>query len=377
MKAGTTFSLKDQLFNAEKVEWLASRFVAVYPDFSKSKFCKAVVSEFPTLELKQRLAHITECLAVSFPDDFQEAVAIILKALPDSLDPKKRDDDFGDFIIAPLSHFVATRGCNAEQLEVSLAALYEITQRFSAEDSIRFFINAFPEPTMSFLAKCAGDENYHVRRLASEGTRPKLPWCQKIGIDYREPIKILDALFSDETRYVTRSVANHLNDISKLDPELVIATLARWKKSGAQDEKEMGFIIRHATRTLVKQGSNAALALMGFGETPQIRIREFSILTPEVKVGEALEFVLAIESQSNQNLLIDYRMQFAGGGKRGGQKVFKLKQIEDVKADAILKIPKRHPMKLMTTRTLYAGTHSITLQVNGQDFGTLSFELSA
>lgn len=138
MKAETTFSLNDQLFNAEKVEWLALRFVGAYPDFPKPEFCKAVVSEFPTLELKQRLAHITECLAVSLPDDFQEAVAIILKALPDPLDPKKRDDDFGDFIIAPLSHFVATRGCNAEQLEVSLAALYEMTQRFSAEDSIRF-----------------------------------------------------------------------------------------------------------------------------------------------------------------------------------------------------------------------------------------------
>ncbi len=374
MKAASTFSLKDQLFNREKVEWLSHQVAAAAPDFPRAEFCEKVLKAFPQLELKERITHITECLAADLPEDYPKALRIVLRSLPSELDPGKRDDDFGDFIIAPLGHFVATRGCDSRHLEKSLKALQEITKRFSAEDPIRYFINGFPGETMTFLGKCADDKNYHVRRLASEGTRPKLPWCQKIGIDYREPVPILDRLFADETRYVTRSVANHLNDISKLDPSLVIQTLQRWKKSGQQNEKEMAFIIRHSTRTLVKQGNIEALALMGFGEVPDITIKDCAVQTPRVKIGDALEFSIEIESHRDQNLLIDYRMQFAGDGKPGGQKVFKLKQAE-VAAGKVLKIRKRHPMRLMTTRTLYAGEHRITIQVNGQDFDTLSFEL--
>lgn len=163
----------------------------------------------------------------------------MLDALPPILDPTKNDDDFGDFILAPLSDFVAQHGATEEHLDSSLAALGEITKRFSAEFAIRIFINAFPERSLEFLNECAGDANYHVRRLASEGTRPTLPWSGKISIDYHEPLPILDKLYRDPTRFVTRSVANHLNDIAKVDPDLVISMLKRWKKAGDQDPKEM------------------------------------------------------------------------------------------------------------------------------------------
>ena len=133
---------------------------------------------FPTLELIQRIAHISSCLYEYLPDAYPAALDIILNSLPPALDPTKTDDDFGDFIFAPLSLFVATYGCTQNHLERSLQALKEITKRFSAEDAIRYFINAFPDETGSFLLGCAQDENYHVRRLASEGTRPKLPWSQ-------------------------------------------------------------------------------------------------------------------------------------------------------------------------------------------------------
>ncbi len=245
--------------------------------------------------------------------------------------------------------------------------------RFSAEFPIRHFINAFPAQTLTFLNQCADSENYHVRRLASEGTRPKLPWAQKIMIDYREPLTILDKLFSDKTRYVTRSVANHLNDISKIDPELVIDMLRRWEKSGKQTILEMSFIIRHSLRTLVKKGNKDALALLGFGATPNITIADFETTTPQVMIGEALRFSFMLNSHSEQKLLIDYVMDFAG--ERGGRKVFKLKQLEATTGQTV-KIRKKHPMRLMTTRRLYEGTHTITLQVNGQLFDSLTFELS-
>ncbi len=374
MKATTTFSLKDQLFNEVKVTYLAELFHAVYPQFPADDFVKAVVDAFPELELKQRITHITEQLNVYLPDDYSDALEIILQALPPELDPSKKDDDFGEFIIAPLSNYVALYGCEAEYLEMSLNALKAITKRFSAEDAIRYFINAFPDETFAFLKTCALDANYHVRRLASEGSRPKLPWAQKLVTEYVWPLELLDLLYADSTRYVTRSVANHLNDISKLDPELVLATLKRWQAEDKQDVKEMAFICKHALRTLIKQGHQEALGLIGFGEAPDISISDLTTTTPDVIVGDAFEFAFTLTSHKQQNLVVDYLMVFASDSKKRSQKVFKIKQLELAKGK-VVKLSKRHPMRLMTTRRLYEGEHSITLQVNGQAYGSLSFNL--
>ena len=138
----------------------------------------------------------------------------------------------------------------------------------------------------------------------------------------------------------------------------------------------MAFIIKHSLRTLVKQGNKAALKLLGVGAEPDITIREFDTTTPEVKVGDAFLFSLTIEAHTPQKLLVDYLMTFASNGNKTGQKVFKLKQL-NLKAGQAVTLQKKHPMRLMTTRRLYAGTHQITLQVNGQPFGSLSFELIA
>lgn len=382
MSTTPSFSLKDQLFNPEKVAYLTELLVNAHPDFPASTFQHQVVNAFPALELKARIAHIAECLRIHLPGEYPAALDILLRSLPPELDPNKTDDDFGDFIFAPLALFVAQYGCNETHLDRSLRALREITKRFSAEDAVRYFINAFPEETFRFLAECATDEHYHVRRLASEGTRAKLPWAQKLTTDYRKPLPILDMLYADQTRYVTRSVANHLNDISKVDPALVVETLGRWQESGAQSEKEMAFIAKHALRTLIKQGNPDALKLLGYGAEPDITIAEFATSTPVVQIGSALEFSLTIRAHSQQKLLIDYLMLFAadekrnGGksGKKRGQKVFKLKQLA-LGADEVITLTKRHPLRPMTTRRLYPGTHRVTVQINGQTFDSFTFEL--
>ena len=374
VKAKSSFSLKDQLFNSNKVQYLGDLIGQVYPAFDRAAFHSDVVNAFPRLELKQRIEHISTCLHQYLPDTYATALDIILNSLPPELDPTKTDDDFGDFILAPLSLFVATYGCTQLYLEPSLQALKEITKRFSAEDAIRYFINAFPDETHRFLLDCAQDKNYHVRRLASEGTRPKLPWSQKLVIDYRQPLPILDLLFADETRYVTRSVANHLNDISKLDPTLVTETLTRWNASGQQTTDEMRFITKHGLRSQIKQGNPQALELLGFGTKPDIEIIDFSTQTPVVPIGEAFEFSLTLRANRAQNLLVDYLMVFASDGKKQPQKVFKLKQLQ-LKAGEIAQLKKRHPMRLMTTRRLALGEHRIVLQVNGQAFDVLCFEL--
>ncbi len=374
MKAEPSFSLKDQLFNPEKVAYLAGLIAKAYPSFPTAAFSQKVLAAFPELKLKQRVTHMSACLHDYLPVNFPEALDILLRAQPPELNPTKTDDDFGDFILAPFSQFVADYGCTADHLHISLAALREMTKRFSAEGPIRDFINGFPEETMAFLTQCAADDNYHVRRLATEGTRPKLPWAPKINIDYRQPVPILDALYADPTRYVTRSVANHLNDIAKIDPELVVEMLGRWHAAGKQNEEEMAFITRHGLRTLIKQGNRDALNLIGFGGKPEITVVDLSTKTPQVKVGDVFEFAISIESHKKQKLLVDYIMEFATNGSKQSQKVFKIKQLE-AKKDEVVTINKKHPMRMMTTRRLYAGEHRITVQVNGRPFGSLDFKL--
>lgn len=374
MQAKTTFSLKDQLFNKETVTYLSTLIKDAYGDFDDKKFVKDVLKEFPNLELKQRITHITTCLKDHLPDNYRKATKILLKAQPPELDPNKTDDDFGEFILSPTSEFVSMYGRSPKDLDFSLKALKEMTKRFTVEGPIRFFINDFPEETMAFLEECAGDTNYHVRRLASEGTRPSLPWNQKLVIDYKKPLPILDALYADKTRYVTRSVANHLNDIAKLDPKLVVDTLSRWQKEKKQSEKEMAFITKHSLRTLVKKGDKQALKLLGFGAKPDITVKLLETATPQVVVGSAFEFALEFESHKKQNLMIDYVMHFYNNAKKPSTKVFKLKEVSATKGQTI-KLHKKHPLKLMTTKRLYAGEHSITLQINGADYGAIKFDL--
>ena len=258
------YSMKDDLFNTQKVEKIASEIKAVYAAFEQKKFEKETVTKFPELELKDRIFHIRDMLKKYLPKDFQEATNILLKALPPELDPTKCDDDFGDFIYAPYSEFVTQGGCCEEHLEFSLSALREMTKRFSAEFAIRDFINEFSKETYVFLQACSLSPNYHQRRLASEGLRLVLPWAKKIDIDYHDNLPLLDNLYHDKCRFVTRSVANHLNDISKKDATLVLDTLKRWKKSKKQNEKEMAFIINHALRTLIKNGDEETLLFLGF-----------------------------------------------------------------------------------------------------------------
>jgi len=367
--------LRDRLFNLEKLEEIASLIKAVYPEFQDHEFTKTVFEKFPELELKERMAWIREGFKIYLPDDYKTATDILLKALPPILDPTKTDNDFGEFTLMSFCDFVAIYGCTPEHLDRSLHALEEITKRCSSEDSIRYFINAFPEESLSKISEWSKSENYHVRRLASEGSRPKLPWSQKINLDSSEVIKrVLNNLYIDPTRYVVRSVANHMNDISKTDPKLVIKTLKKWRASKKQIPKEMNWLISHSLRTLIKAGNPEALELLGYSPSPMIKVKEFKILRPKVKIGATLEFSFQIESQDDQNLMIDYKLYFKD--KKGSlrPKVFKIKKTKVNKGEKLM-ILKKHPLKIMTTKKLYPGLHKLELQINGQPYEGGSFDL--
>lgn len=367
------FLLKDHLFNKTKVSSLAREIKAVYPTFKKEFFIKEATRDFDTLELKARIHAIRSALRTHLPTDYRTAVGIILRALPKPLDPKNTDNDFGDFIYAPYGDFVAHYGNNKKDLFFSLRALKEITKRFSCEDAIRYFLNSYPDETLTVLATWVHDTNYHVRRLCSEGTRPKLPWSQKISIPVHAPLFLLDELFYDNTRYVTRSVANHLNDIAKTDPDTVLETLTRWQKSGKQNQSEMDFIIKHATRTLIKQGNQKAFRLLGFDPTHTITLSRF-VFPDKVSLNQKFYFMCTCVSSQKTQAIIDYQIFFQNkSGQMRNKKVFKLKKVS-LDKNILTTLEKTHILKTnMTTRTFYTGVHQIDILVNGNIIGTKQF----
>jgi 3-methyladenine DNA glycosylase AlkC len=217
--------------------------------------------------------------------------------------------------------------------------------------------------------------NYHVRRFASEGIRPNLPWGWKVDLWIDIILKILDNLFTDHTQYVLRSVANNLNDITKLDSNKVIDKLLEWKKSWKQNEKNMLFLITHSLRTQIKSWNPKALQLLGY-YMPDIKISNFNIITQKVNLWEAVEFQFDIGSNITQKLLINYKLFFVWATGKLSEKVFNISKKSLSKWENI-SITKKHPLKSMTTKKLYSGEHFIEIFINGESFWKSSFDFIA
>lgn len=368
------FSLKDHLFNKDTVTCLADLFVAADADFNKKKFVAEVMERFPSLELKARISWITEVLTKHLPNYPGAAMKIIVRALPPPLDPNNTDDDFGSFIFAPLGQYVVLNGCSKKYLKQSLATLKQITMRFSMEDAMRAFLNNFSMETLTEYDKWVTDKNYHVRRLVSESTRPSLPWSKKLSLDYKTPLRYLNTLYFDPTRYVVRSVANHLNDISKKDPALVVQTLKRWHTQKIKNPLELDWLTRHSLRTLVKKGDTDALMLLGYS-AHTVPVVTKLVVPSKIAKGERLIFSFDVESSVQQNLLIDYLIDFVKVNRATKSKVFKIKKI--VASPGITNaIEKTHHLKAdATTFKLNSGLHTLTIQINGQKLATAQFEL--
>lgn len=370
-----TFSLKDKLFNRSRVQYLAGLFTAANDSFDAASFVKRVMASLKPLELKERIVLIATTLQEHLAADFPAAASQIVAALPAPLDPSRTDDDFGDFIFAPLGEFVVRNGLSRRHCKRSLKTLKEITQRFSMEDAIRAFINEFPDETLAELQKWSTDRNYHVRRLVTEGTRPILPWSKRISLDVSTALPLLDTLHADNTRYVTRSVANHLNDITKSQPDLVLRTLKRWGKLREQSDSELQWMTRHALRTMVKQGDARALRLLGYRPEPRVEVHDFSVNPQQIRPGDAFEFSFTVSATRDEPLVVDYVIDFVKANGQLAPKVFKLKQVTIHKGDR-LSFNKRHVLRAnATTYTLYPGWHGVTVQINGKASVRGSFEL--
>ncbi|MCT4553718.1 MAG: hypothetical protein N4A53_03450 [Pelagimonas sp.] len=369
---GAGFSLADQLFNADSIADLA-REHSVLPGFDAARFQRDVLAGFPDRGLLERLDWIADCLEPYLPRAFPEMAEALEAAMPPRLDPSLRDDDFGRFIHA-VPGILAVRHGLEEHHDRALDLLHASTQRFSMEFYIRPFLNRWPEDTLARLDRWAEDDNYHVRRLVSEGTRPRLPWARNITLDPAVPLRFLDRLHADPTRYVTRSVANHMNDLSKVMPDEVVARLRGWADQGAQADKELAWLTRHALRTAVKRGERGALDLLGYRAGA---VEAALTLQPDpVRIGDHLSIAVNLRSAAALPVMVDYRLRFHRPGG-AAEKVFKLKTANLEPGQALV-LEKRHHLKgNATTFTWHPGPHSMVIQVNGQDVASAEFEVIA
>jgi 3-methyladenine DNA glycosylase AlkC len=364
-------ALKDQI-DIPLVTQLATRIQTLYPDFAKEKFVTAIDENLHALELKPRFALIADNLYKYLPDDYAQAVQILVDILDSDEHDFEHIEDVG-FVLLSIPTFVEKYG--VDHFDASMDAMYIITRYTSCEFAIRPFIMRYPSKTLTTLHQWLKDDNEHVRRLVSEGTRPRLPWAPQLPDFIADPspaIKLLQHLKDDPSLYVRRSVANHLNDITKDHPKLVLDIVESWQKGASEGTK---WLINHALRTLIKKGDSRALSILGFGKA-DVQLTQLTLLPDTLIFGDKLtiEFTLTSTSNKAQDLMVDYIMHFVKANGKTAPKVFKLKKVK-LDAGATIQIEKSHSIRPISTRKYYAGTHRVDIQVNGQVVGGTTFEL--
>lgn len=367
------FSLKDHLFNPVTIGQLADEFAGL-PGFDRAGFYAQVCGGLDGRELLQRLEWIADCLEPHLARDFPTMADQLETAMPPPLDPARQDDDFGQFIHA-VPGILAVRHGVEQHRDRALDLIHAATQRFSMEFYIRPFLNRWPEETMARLALWARDDNYHVRRLVSEGTRPKLPWAKAIELDPMAPLPLLSQLHADPTRYVTRSVANHLNDIGKVDPDAVLRLLRQWYEAGQQTPKELGWMARHALRSLIKAGHPGAMAHLGYDPGARVTVEELGITPQSIEIHQAAQITCTLSAAKDTPVIVDYVIHFRKANGSLAPKVFKLKTTK-IKSGGQLTLTKSHRFKGdATTFKLHPGAHRLEVQVNGRVLAGMPFDL--
>lgn len=367
----TSSALKN-LFDLSLLKRISSSIAKVYPDFDQKSFLQ-MMPQLQKLEMKPRVLFIRDFLKKSLPTDYPKALGLLLKAV----DQK----NLSGFDLWPFTEFIQTYGL--QHIEISLSALKKITPLFTAEWAIRPFIVSHPQKAMAYLIQCASSSDEHVRRWASEGTRPRLPWGPRLQAFVKDPsptFPILEKLKFDSSLYVRKSVANHLNDIAKDHPDTVIKILKKWKSEAAKNvayAKYVDWIIHRSLRTLIKEGHPKALSLIGVSDQVSVQLLKFSIKKSKINMGERVEFEFTLKSSAakSQKLVVDYLIHFVKANKKNSAKVFKLKTFE-LKAKEVLIITKSHHIKKITTREYYSGRHLLEIQVNGKILGKVPWDLN-
>jgi 3-methyladenine DNA glycosylase AlkC len=394
-----------EVYNHEFLASLADVLLEVDKNFEKQKFLEKFEDQtWAQKELKQRMRAITNALGESLNQkDFSTQIEILKKAavkipknknsglaliiFPDFVEvfgerqilKQVQDDDTGK--LNPnkpnpnkLSHPELVSG-SVDILNICLNALSFFTEFGSSEFAIRKFLKLNQSHTLTFFESWSKSKNHHIRRLASEGCRPRLPWGEALQNFKKNPhdiLPILENLKNDESAYVRKSVANNLNDISKDNPEIILKILTKWNEEDVDKS-----LIRHALRTLLKKGNKEALKIIGIdcnNLSENFTIQTFALQKAVINISQNLMFDFILENQAaNNKIRLEYAVYFLRKNGTHGKKIFQITTKNFAKG--VFKFTKKHAFRDMTTRKHNAGKHFISLVVNGVEFQKLQFDL--
>ena len=357
----------------EVAEKISRMILAVHSTFDSKGFVDHVQQGYEQLELMDRGRKIATALKVFLPNDFEQAVFILLASLESPIEHDE-NNSLASFIFMPHTIYVTDNGL--EYFDISMQAHYQLTQRFTSEFAIRPFIQRYPEKCLALLALWANDTNLHVRRLVSEGTRPRLPWASRLPEFIQDPsavIELLEQLKDDTELYVRRSVANNLNDIGKDHPELLADLAKKWLKGASKDRV---WLVKHALRSAIKRGEKGALEALGYGDFADVKICHIAITPKIANMGSSIQIKFELVNQTCKSaaLMVDFCIYFIKANGKANPKVFKLKALE-LGPNQSQVFSKTVSLKPMTTRTLYAGLHRVEVILNGRNTLIGEFDL--
>ncbi len=356
-------AMKDGL-DRVAIRRLAGNLSRAQAEFDVEGFVNSATKGLEELELKERVAKVARAMEPFLPEQPQEAIAAILSAVP-NWDRGPEGDNLRGFASWPVFAFVETRGLKLG--EYALRALGQLTHLFSAEFSVRPFVEKNTEVSMAVVDEWTSHKSEHVRRLASEGIRPRLPWASKLALFVEDPapvIAILDKLVDDDSIYVRRSVANNLSDIASDHPALAIATCKRWLQTPTAHRR---WIAKRATRNLIKTGHPGVWELHGFTDSPKVGVVDLRAAPERVTMDQKFSIHFEVQSRASveQRLVVDYVVHHAKAAGKTSAKVFKLCELV-LKAGQAVQLEKQHAFRTITTRRYYPGSHQIEVQINGE-----------
>lgn len=344
--------LKNQI-DIQLIKQIAHGLNELDPSFCVNSFVQKTKMNWEKRELKERIYQISENLNLSLKGDFKEKTHLLKSVAP-------KISGLGALVFPD---FIGRFGLN-EDWKTCMQALEYFTPFFSSEFGVRPFMILNQARMLRQMEEWTKHDNHHVRRLASEGARPRLPWATKIASLIKNPapiLPILEKLKDDESLYVRKSVANSLNDISKDHRELALSIGRKWHGSSQRTD----WVVKHGLRTLIKKGQPDALSLFGLNKLNRFFILHLKLDRAQISIGETVHFsFVAINSSPKSQLVrLEYFIYFTRKNGTLSKKIFKIS--EKILAPGEHKISRRHEMKTMTTRKIYPGRHKIEIVANG------------
>jgi 3-methyladenine DNA glycosylase AlkC len=366
--------VSDQIVNAATRDFLrtfAADFQQIYPAFDKPTFLHDTFdSRWQKASVDNRLKYLSASLHKTLPSDYPTTCSILIEL--SSYLHRRHDNAFWAYMFIP--DYMVRYGM--DDLDSSIKAFEHITQYTSCEFAVRPFIMNHPGRMMTQMLIWSGHEHHHVRRLASEGCRPRLPLAPVLPALMKDPqpiIPVLDNMKNDDSEFVRRSVANNLNDISKDNPSVIVDLAGSWKGVS----KNTDWVIKHGCRTLLKQGNSEVMQIFGFGPVDHMKVIGFSILDATVRLGGSLDFTFQLENSdtSESRVRIEYGIYYRKANGSLSRKIFKISE-RTLPGNSTTTINRKHSFKPMTTRKLHPGQHQLSLILNGQEMEKIGFELS-